>query len=879
MVDSTLRDNLDFIEHMHIKDDSHNFVINPIAFGRYEFEFKLSSDDKEYLEGAIASFEFNKESELLEGLFKSQVKNMGYFRYLQTSRDGAITKFIIDIPQDVELNKIKIIPWSAKTIPIFLDDIKVTKQHDKITLSVSADDTKIYASIAPFQDENYAFYVIRNDEVIYRQTYTSQNSFEFMHDKILGRHRVKGYARSKNGLTGRGLSQDMFVFGQERPLENISKDKLRDTYLLIKSGNYSFHCLYFEGKVNNLFVLLSGAIDRNKRKPPYFTRWKWRDKFPGHIICISDPTLLLNETIELGWYIGSEKYNATDDMAKLVKHIAKILGVPNERIISYGSSGGGFGALMLASKIDGSLAVAINPQTNVLSHYQRVEKMVDVCFSGRDQEFIEKNYNDRICVQKALKNSNSRVFIIQNTLDEFHWKNHYPPFAKEMELPLVSGISKNGKHKAIIYNDPKGHGEESSEIFAEIIRNIDEILNNDTIKIFSSQSKKAINTYIEFDEKIYNLTFELIEMENKKSMYFMQDCIFEDGTREIIALNYNRTAIYSSFDVGLTWQLRYISVKWLGRIITVFTTSFQEKLVWVEGGYLYHFDGNEQLMALHNDRQYPWHGSQGIGESENGVIMYAEYCSKHHENEIIPLNVWRYRFDTKEWKKIFTLQTTMQPNKEIFSDIRHFHICRPNPLNKNQWILSTGDKDTHCRMWISSDEGDNWQELTNFKPAPKSPYTNSNSVFRFVQYAVTINGDLIWGTDDTNLSTTRQSAIIKMSIKEDRKQSEILTWLGDNCIRNIISCGNDIFLLLSEAKTTIYYADCFLYHLRTNKLVHIPLPMLNNKTTKSGFTYSFGSTMMVNNAAFVYTSYILTKENRGIIKISFNEIEQNDKRI
>jgi hypothetical protein len=472
-------DGFDFTEHMQIKDDTHNFIVNPILFGRYEFELRLSSDSIYNLKGAIASFEFNKEPNLLEGLLKSQVKDIGWFHYLKTAKDGVVTKFVIDIPQGIELNKLKIIPWSVKSVPIFLDDIKITKQHDKISLSVSTDDNKIYASIVPFQNEDYAFYVVRNDEVIYRQMYTSKNSFEYTHNKISGKYQIIGYARSKDGLVGIEYSRNMFVSGQKCSLENISKNKLKDTYLLVKSGHYSFYCLYFEGKTDNLFVLLSGAIDRDKMNPPFFTRWAWRDKFPGHVLCISDPTLLANETINLGWYIGSEEHNATNDMAELVKHIAKILDIPNKRIISYGSSGGGFGALMLASKIEGSLAVAINAQTNTLNYWSN-SSMVNTCFPNRSKEFIEENYGDRICAQKALKNSNSRVLIVQNTLDEHHWRVHYPPFAKEMGLPMASGISKDGKHRAIIYDDPRGHVAETPEIFAEIMRNVDEMLNDDT---------------------------------------------------------------------------------------------------------------------------------------------------------------------------------------------------------------------------------------------------------------------------------------------------------------------------------------------------------------------------------------------------------------
>jgi hypothetical protein len=349
--------------------------------------------------------------------------------------------------------------------------------------------------------------------------------------------------------------QDMFVFGQECLLANISKDRLKDTYLLIKSGNYSFHCLYFEGKADNLFVLLSGAIDRNKRNPPYFTRWKWRDQFLGNVLCISDPTLLINETIEIGWYIGSEEHNATSDMAELVKYIAKILNIPNERIISYGSSGGGFGALMLASKIEGSLAVAINPQTNIFL-FSQAQGMLDTCFPNRNKEFIEEKYGDRVCAQKALKNSNSRVLIAQNTLDEHHWKVHYPLFAKEMGLPMTSGISKDGKHRSLIYDDLKGHGHESQEVFVEIMHNVEEMLNGNTINKRIEYSGKISNTVVKNEyttELSYSTIIDTVNIFHKnlskmKIIDFGQkdkglselSCVFNDDVAKNILNEFDR---------------------------------------------------------------------------------------------------------------------------------------------------------------------------------------------------------------------------------------------------------------------------------------------------------------------------------------------------
>lgn len=91
-------------------------------------------------------------------------------------------------------------------------------------------------------------------------------------------------------------------------------------------------------------------------------------KFPGHVLCVADPTLELQNDTQLGWYIGIDEHDASEELSKLIQHFAVALGIPEEKIIIWGSSGGGFSALALASRIEKATAVAINPQTEIFAY-------------------------------------------------------------------------------------------------------------------------------------------------------------------------------------------------------------------------------------------------------------------------------------------------------------------------------------------------------------------------------------------------------------------------------------------------------------------------------------------------------------------------------
>jgi len=374
---------------------------------------------------------------------------------------------------------------------------------------------------------------------------------------------------------------------------------------------------------------------------------------------------------------------------------------------------------------------------------------------------------------------------------------------------------------------------------------------------------------------ISELKFELIKLANS-SLLFIEDhsasTLDENSdAREIIATDGSGMLLYVSHDLGESWSRIYENAQWDSKIRAGFSLAGGSRLIRTYTGRMYHFDASGKLVSSSLTGAWHWHGSQGIGESATGVVMYAEYAPLRDEDGVQQLSVWRYRphdYD-REWQRVLTLPAAIRPPQ---GEIRHFHVCRPNPTNPDQWILASGDKGAHCRLWFSEDDGDTWSEAQLpspiFSNAPEGKYP---FILRFTQFSA-LDNDLIWGTDDT--AHAGRAVLVRMSMNSGQPTFELEGWLGKNCIRNIASYENRVFLLLSESKHDPSSADCVLYDAATKRITSLLLPNLTQ--SKSSVTDSLGSEKLVNGVGFFPALEAVLKDmnTRGIFRVSIKEFTQ-----
>jgi len=336
--------------------------------------------------------------------------------------------------------------------------------------------------------------------------------------------------------------------------------------------------------------------------------------------------------------------------------------------------------------------------------------------------------------------------------------------------------------------------------------------------------------------------------------------------------------IYSSQDRGQQWVRLYPDTDFQGPISQVFTAADGSRLVRCQNiGKLFFFDPTGRLLQ---EQQLPsphgWHGSQGIGQSRDGTILYSEYPSPDVPGQ--PLRVWRFRPGAAQWEQVFEQTAGQRPPQ---GDLRHFHVCTTTPAAPDTWILASGDMTTHCRLWTSRDNGNHWTEIKvkNF-PLDISAASSSSAnrlrispfdivrILRFTSINNATDGCYVWGTDDS-LGVGR-AALIKMRLEESAAHFEIAGWLGENYTRNIVALADDLFLTVSESKNNLSHIDFSIWDAITNSSFQFKIP--NPRRAQLSTTASVGSFHTAAGSAFLkWNDGIFSNDPCRILKITIEE--------
>ncbi|MBY5924885.1 MULTISPECIES: hypothetical protein [unclassified Halomonas] len=238
---------------------------------------------------------------------------------------------------------------------------------------------------------------------------------------------------------------------------------------------------------DRIFVLFSGARDPNRHPLPKFDRWKWREKFPGIVVNISDPSLYFNnKRLRIGWYFGDRKNNFSSLIAEVVLELAAFFEVDASNIIFYGSSAGGFAAITISSLIEGATAVAINPQV-VLKNYPEAFYNKFLSASLGVESDTELHHDEKERMDAAIQFStgkNNKCLLVQNIKDYSHLESHYSHFCDVNGGELLGGESENGRIYTWLYSAENGHGPEPMSMVEEIV--------NKSVEISRTPTKKTL---------------------------------------------------------------------------------------------------------------------------------------------------------------------------------------------------------------------------------------------------------------------------------------------------------------------------------------------------------------------------------------------------
>lgn len=214
-------------------------------------------------------------------------------------------------------------------------------------------------------------------------------------------------------------------------LDNISINDNETNVLIVIKDNIKFEFLIRRKYTSQkLIVFGSGAYDNKKIKLPVFQRYTWKDEFEENLIFYNDPTLYLGD-VTLAWGYGTEKHHYLETIANILSKLIKIMKIKFEDIGIYGSSGGGFMAIVLATFIRGSKAIVNNPQTNIGKYYEGlIKRLFSIVYPEMDLKNALNFYPERVNLIELFKKENyiPNIKYFQNVACKFDMDNQFLPF-------------------------------------------------------------------------------------------------------------------------------------------------------------------------------------------------------------------------------------------------------------------------------------------------------------------------------------------------------------------------------------------------------------------------------------------------------------------
>lgn len=183
---------------------------------------------------------------------------------------------------------------------------------------------------------------------------------------------------------------------------------------------------------DTLLVIFHGALSPEANLP-IFTGAQLVSGLPVARLSISDPSLYLSPKLNLAWFAGNRfQPDIQRVISILIQKVAD--SVRANRVILFGSSGGGFASLIQASLLTGSTAVVANAQTNLL-HYHRdhVEKYLEIGWGADRQSFLHNAESSAVSALSKLKEL-PEIYYLQNLTDDFHTGEHLAPFLRAFPM-------------------------------------------------------------------------------------------------------------------------------------------------------------------------------------------------------------------------------------------------------------------------------------------------------------------------------------------------------------------------------------------------------------------------------------------------------------
>lgn len=225
-------------------------------------------------------------------------------------------------------------------------------------------------------------------------------------------------------------------------LTGIARQRIR----VEEEGELALDALLLARRSARLTVAFHGAFG-SEVTPPRFQYLRSTEGREESLLFVADPTLEVEPSLGLAWYVGTGDRPAAARIASLVRKVAELAGA--EQVVLYGHSGGGFAAAAVGHGVPDSVSLMLNAQTRISKYHAWTHEpfrrvAFPQCADLGEVESLYAPLVDLRALYAAEPAVNHLVLALQTKGDALHWDEHWRPFAASLGLS-GEGTSEDGR--------------------------------------------------------------------------------------------------------------------------------------------------------------------------------------------------------------------------------------------------------------------------------------------------------------------------------------------------------------------------------------------------------------------------------------------------
>lgn len=226
------------------------------------------------------------------------------------------------------------------------------------------------------------------------------------------------------------------------------EENLEPAQFSLDLSGWHFECLYqrTENLGEHLFVMFNGlrTLKTHFRR---FIRWSYFGLCPGTMLTIDDPMIYRHKELLLGWMYGDEHTSVAELAVEIVKAVCRREGRSYNKVIFFGSSGGGYDAIYCASLLPDSLSVCLNPQIR-LENYPYSKDFSEITgINLQDRDIFHRND-----LAPVIQKSSSKHVILSNVASRPDLVGHILPLCHELGIAPCFGLTEKGNVLMWLYD-------------------------------------------------------------------------------------------------------------------------------------------------------------------------------------------------------------------------------------------------------------------------------------------------------------------------------------------------------------------------------------------------------------------------------------------